>query len=115
MKKLTVAKINEGARLKALEEIKEKGLTEFLQVEGTKFAKDFDFTLEGQEFTKTVRVDIVVPKLEEGENAETLAEDYSFRQEEKAQKEEEKRIAKEKKIARDKKLREEKRLAKEGK
>ena len=108
MAKLTVAKINEIARGKALEEIKNNGLTNFLQIEGTKFAKDFTFNTEEGNITKTVRIDIVVPKLDEDETAETLAEDYKFRLDEKAEKEKEKEIAKAKKIARDSKKRAEK-------
>ena len=108
MAKLTIAKINEGARNECIKELTENGVKNFYQIEGTKYAKDFNYTLEGQDFTKTVRVDIVVPKLEEGENAETLGNDFQIRMEEKRQKEEERKIAKEKKIARDKKRREEK-------
>ena len=81
MAKLTIAKINEMAREAAIKEIATNGLTDFLQVEGTKFAKDFTFETEEGFMTKTVRVDIVVPKLDEGEDAQTLAEDYNFRME----------------------------------
>ena len=108
MAKLTIAKINELAREVALKEIAENGVANFLQVEGTKFAKDFTFETEEGTKVKTVRVDIVVPKLEEGENAETLAEDYNFKQEDKAQKEQARQEAKAKKIARDSKRRAEK-------
>ena len=108
MAKLTIAKINEIARNKALEEIKANGLTEFYRIEGTKFAKDFTFETEEGEITKTVRVDIVVPKLEEGETAESLAIDYNFRLEEKAEQAREREAAKAKKIARDAKKRAEK-------
>lgn len=107
MAKLTIAKINEMAREVAMKEIADNGLTNFLQVEGTKFAKDFTFETPDGQKTKTVRIDIVVPKLEEGENAQILAEDYNFKMEEKAQKEKERAEAKAKKIARDKKRREE--------
>lgn len=107
MAKLTIAKINEMAREVAMKEIADNGLTNFLQVEGTKFAKDFTFKTPDGQKTKTVRIDIVVPKLEEGENAQVLAEDYNFKMEEKAQKEKERAEAKAKKIARDKKRREE--------
>ena len=105
MAKLTVAKINEMARGVAMEEIKVNGLTNFLQVEGTKFAQDFTFDTPEGTITKTVRIDVVVPKLDAEDNAQTLAEDYAFRLEEKAQKEKEKAEAKAKKIARDEKRR----------
>ena len=105
MAKLTVAKINELARNEALKLINESGLKDFLQVEGTKFAKDFTFETEEGTFTKPVRIDVVVPKLEEGENAETLQADFEFKLEEKRQKEQEKAEAKAKKIARDEKRR----------
>ncbi len=108
MAKLTIAKINEIARGMAMEEIKANGLVNFLQVEGTKFAKDFTFDTPDGEITKTVRIDVVVPKLDAEENAETLAEDYNFRMEEKAEKEKEREEAKAKKIARDQKKRAEK-------
>lgn len=105
MAKLTVAKINEVARVKALEEIEANGLKNFLQIEGTKFAKDFDFEIENDFYTKTVRVDIVVPKLEEGENAQTLADDFKVRQKDKEEEAKAKAEAKAKKIARDEKRR----------
>ena len=57
---------------------------------------------------KTVRIDIVVPKLEEGENAEFLAEDYQLRLKEKEENAKIKAEAKAKKIARDQKKRAEK-------
>ena len=107
MAKLTIAKINEMAREVAMREIAENGLVNFLQVEGTKFAKDFTFDTPEGEMIKTVRIDVVVPKLDEEENAETLAENYKFKMDEKAEKEKEKAEAKAKKIARDKKKREE--------
>ena len=107
MAKLTIAKINEMAREVAMKEIADNGLTNFLQEEGTKFAKDFTFDTPDGQTTKTVRIDIVEPKLEEGENAQVIAEDYNFKMEEKAQKEKERTEAKAKKIARDKKRREE--------
>lgn len=108
MAKLTVAKINEMARVEAMKEIEANGLVNFLQVEGTKFAKDFEFDTEQGKMTKTVRVDIVVPKLEAEENAQTLADDYEFKLGEKAEKEQAKAEAKAKKIARDEKRRAEK-------
>jgi hypothetical protein len=114
MSKLTVAKINEMAREVAMKEIAEKGLTEFLQVEGTKFAKDFEFQTPEGLMVKTVRVDIVVPKLEAEENAQTLAEDYEFKLQEKAEKDKEKAEAKAKKIARDEKRRAEAKAQKEA-
>lgn len=108
MEKLTVAKINEMARKLAQKEIQENGLTNFLQIEGTKFAKDFEVETEEQNYIKTVRIDIVVPKLDEEENAETLAEDYQFKLEEKAENDRIKAEKKAKKIARDSKNRAEK-------
>lgn len=112
MGKLTIAKINEVARKTAMEEIAKNGLQNFLQVEGTKFAKDFTFETENGTMHKTVRIDVVVPKLDEEENAETLANDYKFKQEEKAKNAKAKAEAKAKKIARDKKLREQKKAQK---
>lgn len=108
MAKLTVAKINEMARGVAMEEIAKNGLANFLQIEGTKFAKDFEFETEEGTMVKTVRIDIVVPKLEEGENAEFLAEDYQLRLKEKEENAKIKAEAKAKKIARDQKKRAEK-------
>ena len=108
MAKLTVAKINEMARGVAIEEIAKNGLTNFLQIEGTKFAKDFEFETTEGTMVKTVRIDIVVPKLEEGENAEFLAEDYQIRLKEKEETAKQKAEAKAKKIARDQKKRAEK-------
>ena len=108
MAKLTVAKINEMARGVAMEEIAKNGLTNFLQIEGTKFAKDFEFETEEGTMVKTVRIDIVVPKLEEGENAGFLAEDYQLRLKEKEENAKIKAEAKAKKIARDQKKRAEK-------
>ncbi len=108
MAKLTVAKINEMARGVAMEEIAKNGLVNFLQIEGTKFAKDFEFETEEGKMTKTVRIDVVVPKLEEGENAEFLAEDYQLRLKEKKENAKAKAEAKAKKIARDEKRRAEK-------
>lgn len=108
MAKLTVAKINEMARGVAMEEIAKNGLVNFLQIEGTKFAKDFEFETEEGKMTKTVRIDIVVPKLEEGENAEFLAEDYQLRLKEKEENAKIKAEAKAKKITRDQKKRAEK-------
>lgn len=112
MSKLTVAKINEMAREVAMKEIAENGLKNFLQVEGTKFAKDFEFKTEEGTKVKTVRIDVVVPKLDAEENAQTLAEDYQFRLNEKEENAKAKAEAKAKKIERDKKLREQKKQAK---
>ena len=112
MSKLTVAKINEMAREVAMKEITENGLKNFLQVEGTKFAKDFSFETEEGTKTKTVRIDVVVPKLDAEDNAETLAQDYQFRQAEKEENARAKAEAKAKKIERDKKLREQKKQMK---
>ena len=64
MAKLTIAKINEMAREVAMKEIADNGLTNFLQVEGTKFAKDFTFDTPDGQKTKTVRIDVVVPKFQ---------------------------------------------------
>lgn len=114
MAKLTIAKINEMARKVAMEEIQNNGLMDFLQIEGTKFAKDFTFETPEGFMTKTVRIDVVVPKLEDGEDASTLAEDYNFRMEEKAQKEKERAEQKAKKIARDQKRRAEEKANKEN-
>ena len=111
---LTIAKINELARVEALKEIAQNGLTNFLQIEGTKFAKDFEFDTPDGVMTKTVRIDIVVPKLEEGENAEFLAEDYQLRVAEKEEKAKVKAEQKAKKIARDEKARAKKKAEKEA-
>jgi len=108
MAKLTIAKVNEMAREVAIKEIAENGLTNFLQVEGTKFAQDFTFETEEGTMTKTIRIDIVVPKLEEGEDAQFLAEDYQLRLKEKEENAKIKAEAKAKKIARDTKRRKEK-------
>lgn len=112
MGKLTIAKVNEMAREVAMQEIAENGLKNFLQVEGTKFAKDFEFDTEEGRKTKTVRVDIVVPKLDEEDNAETLAQDYQFKMAEKVENAKAKAEAKAKKIARDEKLRAKKKAEK---
>lgn len=114
MAKLTIAKINEMAREVAMKEIAENGLTNFLQIEGTKFAKDFEFETAEGTMLKTVRIDIVVPKLEEGEDAEFLAEDYQLRLREKQENAKAKAEAKAKKIARDEKIRAEKKAKKEA-
>jgi hypothetical protein len=55
---------------------------------------------------------VVVPKLDQEENAETLAEDYKFRMAEKEENAKAKAEAKAKKIARDKKVREQKKVEK---
>lgn len=101
MVKLTVAKLNELVRGVALQEIGANGLANFVQVDGTKFAKDFEIQTPEGVVVRTVRIDVVVPKLEAEENAETLAADYEFKLQEKAEKEAEKAQAKAKKIARD--------------
>ena len=108
MAKLTVAKINEMAREVAMKEIAENGLTNFLQIEGTKFAQDFEFETEEGKMVKTVRVDIVVPKLEDGEDAQFLAEQYQDKMATKAENERVRKEQKAKKIARDTKRRAEK-------
>lgn len=108
MGKLTVAKVNEMAREVAMKEIAENGLTNFLQIEGTKFAQDFEFETEEGKMVKTVRVDIVVPKLEDGEDAQFLAEQYQDKMATKAENERIRKEQKAKKIARDTKRRAEK-------
>ncbi len=105
MAKLTVAKINEMAREVAMRDIQENGLTNFLQIEGTKFARDVEFNTDEGTMVKTVRIDIVVPKLEEDECAETLAQDYQIRLKDKEETAKAKAEAKAKKIARDEKRR----------
>ena len=105
MAKLTIAKINEMAREVAIKEIAENGLKNFLQVEGTKFAQDFTFDTEEGQKTKTVRIDVVVPKLEDGEDAQFLAEEYQMKLKEKEENAKAKAEAKAKKIARDEKMR----------
>lgn len=106
MAKLTIAKINEMAREVAMREIAENGLQNFLQIEGTKFAQDFEFDTPEGKIVKTVRIDVVVPKLEDGEDAQFLAEEYQMKLKEKEENAKAKAEAKAKKIARDKKLRE---------
>ena len=108
MAKLTVAKINEMAREIAMREIAENGLKNFLQVEGTKFAQDFEFETEEGKMVKTVRIDVVVPKLEDGEDAEFLANEYQMKLKDKEETARAKAEAKAKKIARDTKRRAEK-------
>ena len=114
MAKLTVAKINEMAREVAMREIAENGLKNFLQVEGTKFAQDFEFETQEGKMVKTVRIDVVVPKLEDGEDAQFLAEEYQMKLKEKEDKARAKAEAKAKKIARDEKMRAKKKLEKEA-
>ena len=108
MAKLTIAKINEMAREVAMKEIAENGLTNFLQIEGTKFAQDFEFETEDGKMVKTVRIDVVVPKLEDGEDAEFLANEYQMKLKDKEETARAKAEAKAKKIARDTKRRAEK-------
>ncbi len=108
MAKLTIAKINEMAREVAMKEIAENGLKNFLQVEGTKFAQDFEFETEEGKMVKTVRIDVVVPKLEDGEDAQFLADEYQMKIKEKEENAKAKAEAKAKKIARDEKRRAEK-------
>lgn len=83
MGKLTIAKINEMARERAMQEIAENGLKNFLQIEGTKFAQDFEFDTPEGKMVKTVRIDVVVPKLEDGEDAQFLADEYQMKLQEK--------------------------------
>ena len=108
MAKLTIAKINEMAREVAMKEIAENGLKNFLQVEGTKFAQDFEFETKEGKMVKTVRIDVVVPKLEDGEDAQFLADEYQMKIKEKEENAKAKAEAKAKKIARDEKRRAEK-------
>ena len=108
MAKLTIAKINEMAREVAMKEIAENGLKNFLQVEGTKFAQDFEFETEEGKMVKTVRIDVVVPKLEDGEDAQFLADEYQMKLKDKEENAKIKAEAKAKKIARDQKKRAEK-------
>lgn len=108
MGKLTVAKINEMVREVAIKEIAENGLKNFLQIEGTKFAQDFEIQTEEGKMVKTVRIDVVVPKLEDGEDAEFLANEYQMKLAEKEENAKIKAEAKAKKIARDSKRRAEK-------
>lgn len=108
MGKLTVAKINEMAREVAMKELETNGLKNFLQVEGTKYAQDFEFETPEGKMVKTVRIDVVVPKLEDGEDAQFLADDYQLRLKEKEETAKQKAEAKAKKIARDQKKRAEK-------
>ena len=108
MAKLTVAKINEMAREVAMKEIAENGLKNFLRVEGTKFAQDFEFETEEGKMVKTVRIDVVVPKLEDGEDAQFLADEYQMNLKDKEENAKIKAEAKAKKIARDQKKRAEK-------
>ena len=108
MGKLTVAKINEMVREVAIKEIAENGLKNFLQIEGTKFAQDFEIQTEEGKMVKTVRIDVVVPKLEDGEDAQFLADEYQMKIKEKEENAKAKAEAKAKKIARDEKRRAEK-------
>lgn len=114
MAKLTIAKINEMAREVAMKDIQENGLANFLQVEGTKFAKDVEFETEEGKMVKTVRIDVVVPKLEDGEDAEFLANEYQMKLAEKKENARLKEEAKAKKIARDQKKRAEAKANKEN-
>ena len=108
MGKLTVAKINEMVREVAIKEIAKNGLKNFLQIEGTKFAQDFEIQTKEGKMVKTVRIDVVVPKLEDGEDAEFLANEYQMKLAEKEENAKIKAEAKAKKIARDSKRRAEK-------
>ena len=105
MAKLTVAKIKEMAREVAMRESAEKGLKNFLQIEGTKFAQDIEFETEEGKMVKTVRIDVVVPKLEDGEDAQFLDEEYQMKLKEKEENAKAKAEAKAKKNARDEKMR----------
>jgi hypothetical protein len=114
MGKLTIAKINEMARERAMQEIAENGLKNFLQIEGTKFAQDFEFDTPDGKMVKTVRIDVVVPKLEDGEDAQFLADEYQMKLQEKEENAKAKTEAKAKKIARDEKMRAKKKAEKEA-
>lgn len=107
MGKITVAKKNEILRAKAFEQIIKDGILgdTLLKVAGSKFMINVEY--EGEQIP--VRIDFVVPKIEEDDScqfAEDFAELYEQEQEEKRLAKEEKQKQKEKKIARDKKLRE---------
>lgn len=108
MEKLTIAKRNEELRKRVFERIiKPEVLEELKQVAGSKFMIDQE--LNGEYYP--VRIDFVVPKINEEDTCQTsedFAELYAQEQEEKRIAKEEKQKAKEKKIARDKKLREQK-------
>lgn len=105
MEKITIAKRNEMLREKALKGILD-GSLQMLPVAGSKFAVDVE--LNGEFYC--VRIDIVVPKFEAGQelSAVDMNEEYKLDQESKRLAQEEKAKAKEKKITRDKKTREEK-------
>lgn len=97
-KNITIAKRNEMVRAKAMEELQENGLQNFLQVAGTKYAIDVE--VQGEVFT--CRVDLVVPKEQGEENtAQYLNDLYLEDLEQKEITKKEKEIAKQKKIAKD--------------
>ena len=86
------------AREVAMREIAENGLKNFLQVEGTKFAQDLNLKHQKEKMVKTVRIDVVVPKLEDGEDAQFLAEEYQLKLKEKEDNAKAKAEAKAKKL-----------------
>lgn len=113
MEKMTVAKRNEILRGLAVKALGLDKVEELLQVAGSKYAIDVE--LNGEYYP--VRIDIVVPKIEEDDACQTaqdMHEEYMATQAEKEEKKKAQAEAKAKKIARDAKLREEKKAAKEA-
>lgn len=105
MGKITVAKRNEELRKRFIEELGLEKIEDLLKVANTKFMKNIEF--EGEFYP--VRLDIVVPKIDENDTcqlAEDFAEEYEKGLQDKAKAKAEKEALKAKKIARDKKLRE---------
>ena len=113
MMKLTVAKKNEILRGLAMQTLGLDKAENLLQVAGSKYAIDEEF--EGEWYP--VRIDVVVPKITEDDEAQTaqdMHEEYMNEQAEKLADKQAKAEAKAKKIARDEKLRAEKKAAKEA-
>ena len=113
MMKLTVAKKNEILRGIAMQALGLDKAENLLQVAGSKYAIDVEF--EGEFYP--IRIDIVVPKIDEDDACQTaqdMHEEYMATQAEKEEKKKAQAEAKAKKIARDQKLREEKKAAKEA-
>lgn len=113
MMKLTVAKKNEILRGIAMQALGLDKAENLLQVAGSKYAIDVEF--EGEFYP--IRIDIVVPKIDEDDACQTaqdMHEEYMAAQAEKEEKKKAQAEAKAKKIARDQKLREEKKAAKEA-
>ena len=88
-----------------MKEIFKNVLNKILKIESTKFGKDYEYETEEGKMVKTVRIDVVVPKLEDGEDAQFLAEEYQMKLKEKEENAKAKAEAKAKKIARDEKMR----------